>query len=149
MTNFLLTENIVARFAAKKLPGTVPGIKLFCKFIYFYVCLPEGLPSSLASSTEEEILQKFFLFSFNLGHFAFLDTIPNPDPPPWYLSTVLAERRDFTRLGPFLTRSLMRMSFWCSLGPVWYQPTIRSLAFTLENNNLSFYNYLEFSNSAP
>ena len=30
----------------------------------------------------------------------------------------------------FLIRSLIRMSFWWSLGPVWYQPTTRSFAFT-------------------
>ena len=33
----------------------------------------------------------------------------------------------------FLIRSLIRISFWWSLGPVWYQPTIRSLALTFLN----------------
>ena len=31
------------------------------------------------------------------------------------------------------TRSLILMSFWWSLGPVWYQPTILSLALTFLN----------------
>lgn len=39
-----------------------------------------------------------------------------------------------TEFGQYLRiNSLTAMSFWCNLGPVWYQPTTRSRAFTFLN----------------
>ena len=43
----------------------------------------------------------------------------------------------------FLIRSLIRISFWWSFGPVWYHPTTLSLAFTFLNYKIGLISYSE------